>query len=93
MSASGPKMWCLGCGTAGNDPYSCAQKAKTKQLSGPLVKSGNFGANSLGRAGGGAKNGANQKTAEGAKGEREGEEFGNRLRFFSPTNKPSEKGP
>ena len=62
-------MWCLGCGTAGNDPYSCAQKAKTKQLSGPLVKSGNFGAKSLGRAGGGAKNGANQKTAEGVKGE------------------------
>ena len=67
MSAPGPKMWCLGCGTAGNDPYSCAQKAKTKQLSGPLVKSGNFGANSLGRAGGGAKNGANQKTGEGPK--------------------------
>ena len=65
-------MWCLGCGTAGNDPYSCAQKAKTKQLSGPLVKSGNFGANSLGRAGGGAKNGANQKTAEGVKGEEGG---------------------
>ena len=45
------------------------------------------------RAGGGAKNGANQKTGEGAKGEREGEEFGNRLRFLSPTKKPSEKGP
>ena len=39
-----------------------------------------------------AKNGANQKTAEGAKGEEtEGEEFGNRLKFFSPTDKPSEK--
>ena len=39
------------------------------------------------------KNGANQKTAEGAKGETKGEEFGNRLKFFPSTNRPPEKGP
>ena len=44
--------------------------------------------------GGGAKNGANQKTGDGAKVScSPREEFGNRLKFFPSTNRPPEKGP
>ena len=55
-------MWWLGGGTVGNDPYSSPQKAKTKQPSGPLVKTCNLGPNSPGPTDQRAKNGANQQT-------------------------------